>query len=205
MGLREQKARLVRYAIYEATLSLAEEVGYEAATIDQVADRAEVGVSTVYRYFENKDAILLAPIEEGIGALATSFASRPPDEDVPTALAHAISSVLDRSEEDRAAIRRLSAQIDLASGPRARLWDLRNRQRTLLEEAVLARLGADADPLWAAAAARTSTMVVEMAGENDRLDQSQTPYEFFRRTLSMLHGENPPLPAIVEPAPLPGD
>lgn len=43
-------------------LTLAERDGYDAATLEQVADRAEVGVSTIYRYFANKDAILLDPI-----------------------------------------------------------------------------------------------------------------------------------------------
>jgi AcrR family transcriptional regulator len=39
-------------------LELAERDGYDAATVEQVADRAEVAVSTIYRYFANTDAIL---------------------------------------------------------------------------------------------------------------------------------------------------
>ncbi|MFD8819081.1 TetR/AcrR family transcriptional regulator, partial [Streptomyces sp. NPDC059627] len=70
MGLREKKAQKVRAAIYDAMIALAERDGYEAATLEQVAERAEVAVSTVYRYFENKDAILLAPVERTVGVLA---------------------------------------------------------------------------------------------------------------------------------------
>jgi len=33
----------------------------EATTMEQIAEKAEVGTSTVYRYFHSKDEILLVP------------------------------------------------------------------------------------------------------------------------------------------------
>ncbi|WP_051792548.1 TetR/AcrR family transcriptional regulator [Amycolatopsis jejuensis] len=201
MGLREKKARLVREAIFEAMLELAEEQGYAAATIEQVAERAEVGVSTVYRYFANKDAILLAPMADHTSRLADAFSARPEEEDVAVSLAQAVSAVLDLSPGQRADLRRLRAQLDVATGPRARLWDVVNQQQVLLEEAIRARTGPDADPLWITTAAHTTTMVLHIALDHDRgTVEPGNPADYARRIIDLLHGPAAPLPKMPPPA-----
>lgn len=196
MGLRERKAQRVRDAIYDAMLALTEEHGYDAATLDQVAERAEVGISTVYRYFESKDAILLAPVADDVTALAEAFTSRPAEEEVTAGLAHAVHQVLDKTPHERAQIKRLRAQLDRAPGPRARLWDLWYQQRLLLEEAIAARLGASGDPLWIAAAAHITLTVFQMAMDHDRDTFDPTgPAEYADRIIAVLHGPSAPLPA----------
>jgi len=77
MRLREKKAQKVREAIYDAMITLVEHGGYEAATLEQVAERAEVGISTLYRYYANKDAILLDPFERTSAASPTWCAPAP--------------------------------------------------------------------------------------------------------------------------------
>jgi AcrR family transcriptional regulator len=195
MGLRERKAQRVRDAIHEAMLTLTEERGYDAATVDQVAERAEVGVSTIYRYFENKDAILLAPAADDVAALAEAFTARPADEDVMVSLAHALHEVLDHTSEERAGIKRLRAQLDLAPGPRARLWDIWYQQRLLLEEAISARIGPQADSLWVAAAAHIAMAIVQIAMDHDRdTFDDVNPAEYADRLIGLLHGAGAPLP-----------
>ncbi|WP_433969055.1 TetR/AcrR family transcriptional regulator [Tunturiibacter gelidiferens] len=44
----------------EAAASLLAEVGYDAATMTEIADRANASIGTVYQYFPNKPAIVLA-------------------------------------------------------------------------------------------------------------------------------------------------
>jgi len=46
--------------VLEAAASLFAEVGYDAATMTEVADRANASIGTVYQYFSNKPAIVLA-------------------------------------------------------------------------------------------------------------------------------------------------
>lgn len=183
----------MRDAIHDAMLTLAERTGYEAATIEQVAGRAEVGISTVYRYFENKDAILLGPIESNVGALAAQFRVRPPDEDVVVSLGAAIRAILDVDREGLARARRLRAQLDRAPGPRARLWDLVHRQRLLLEEAIAER--SDQGQVWNAAAAHVATMILTMAfdHERDSIDETR-PVDHADQVMAMLRGAGPPLP-----------
>jgi AcrR family transcriptional regulator len=193
VGLREKKANKVREAIHDAMLTLAERDGYDAATLDQVAERAEVAVSTVYRYFANKDAILLDPIERNRTALADMFRTRPESEDVAVSLGWTVHATLSEGVEYMARLRRLRAQLDVAPGPRARLWDLVHQQRLLLEEAIAARSGRD--QLWNAAAAHLTMMVITMAldHERDSLDEA-TPADYADQIIGMLHGNDNPLP-----------
>ncbi len=61
-------------AIVEAAAQVFERHGYAAGTTNRIADRAGVSIGTLYQYFPNKDAILVALIErhldEGIAAVA---------------------------------------------------------------------------------------------------------------------------------------
>ena len=50
--------------IINAAKSCYAEFGVASTTIDQIAERAGVSRRTVYRYFDNKDAIVLAVVEE---------------------------------------------------------------------------------------------------------------------------------------------
>ncbi|SEP38425.1 TetR/AcrR family transcriptional regulator [Amycolatopsis saalfeldensis] len=193
MGLREKKAQKVREAIYDAMITLVEQGGYEAATLEQVAERAEVGISTLYRYYANKDAILLDPFERNIGGLADLLRARPEGERVVASLGEVVHSVADVDQDALARQRRLRAQLDLAPGPRARLWDVLHRQRVSLEDAIAERSGRD--DLWNAAAAQLTIMVITMTFDHDResLDET-TPADYADRILATLHGTGAPLP-----------
>ncbi|HEY0531177.1 MAG TPA: helix-turn-helix domain-containing protein [Actinoplanes sp.] len=193
MGLREKKAQRVREAIYDAMLTLVERNGYEATTLEQVSERAEVAISTVYRYFANKDAILLDPIESNVGALADQFRARPAGEDVVVSLGAIVHSVLEVDQEALARMRRLRAQLDLAPGPRARLWDLWHRHRVLLEDAIQERSARD--QVWNAAAAHLTIMIITMVfdHERDSLDET-TPTEYANQIMATLRGAEAPLP-----------
>ncbi len=59
-GLREKKKRRTEASIVEAALTLFNERGFRAATMEEVAERAEAAVGTLYNYFESKSHILVA-------------------------------------------------------------------------------------------------------------------------------------------------
>ncbi|MFJ8197624.1 TetR/AcrR family transcriptional regulator [Streptomyces sp. NPDC096152] len=77
-GLRERKKIKTREAIRAATYALVEEQGYDATTIEQIAERAEVSPSTVFRYFPTKEDIVLT--DENDRVLLEELRARPADE-----------------------------------------------------------------------------------------------------------------------------
>lgn len=58
-GLRERKKQRTRETIRTEALKLFEANGYSATTVEQIAEAADVSPSTFFRYFTNKEALLI--------------------------------------------------------------------------------------------------------------------------------------------------
>ena len=80
LSLRERKKIKTRIAIRDATYALIKEQGYEATTVEQIAARAEVSPSTVFRYFPTKEDIVLT--DEYDPLVEDLLRARPQDEPV---------------------------------------------------------------------------------------------------------------------------
>jgi AcrR family transcriptional regulator len=99
LGLRERKKAKTRAAIQRHALRLFREQGYEATTVSQIAEAAEISPSTFFRYFPTKEDVALyddldpvfiaafeaqppelAPFQAMRGALIAALASLPADE-----------------------------------------------------------------------------------------------------------------------------
>jgi len=62
LSIRERQRAVTRDAIRDAAIEVASETGFAAMTMDKVAERAGVSLSTVYRYFADRDDLLAAII-----------------------------------------------------------------------------------------------------------------------------------------------
>lgn len=79
---REKKER--RRSILRAAREVFFEQGFYRATVDSVAERAEVSKGTVYLYFDSKETLLAALLLEGLKALVDSLdESYPADSSMP--------------------------------------------------------------------------------------------------------------------------
>jgi len=66
MSLRERQKEKRYQAIINAALSLIQEKGYAATSIEEIAANAEVGVGTVYNYFHTKADIIVEMYKKDI-------------------------------------------------------------------------------------------------------------------------------------------
>ena len=69
---RTAAGEVTRRRLYQTAIDLISERGYEGATLRDVAARAEVSPTLLYRYFPNKRAVVLALYDE----LSDSFAAK---------------------------------------------------------------------------------------------------------------------------------
>src|SRR5687767_8229874 len=97
-GLRERKKRRTRDALIDAAYNLVIGQGYEATTVDQIADAVEVSPRTFFRYFGSKEDVVLDLQDRIWDAVHESFENQPPELPVVAAIRAAMSEVLDRME-----------------------------------------------------------------------------------------------------------
>jgi AcrR family transcriptional regulator len=60
-SLRERKKADTRMAIEQAAVDIAWEQGYEAATAEAIAVKAQVSLRTFFNYFSSKDLAIVGP------------------------------------------------------------------------------------------------------------------------------------------------
>ncbi|MFD7166412.1 TetR/AcrR family transcriptional regulator [Streptomyces violascens] len=92
LSLRERKKIKTRTAIRRATYRLIAEQGYEATTVEQIAEAAEVSPSTVFRYFPTKEDIVLT--DEFDPIMLRELRARPAGEPPLESLRHIITEAI---------------------------------------------------------------------------------------------------------------
>ena len=79
-GLRERHMDRTRSAIVDAALALFQEQGFTETTVDAIAERADVGRRTFFRYFPAKESVLFHDIDAQIQATIDALTASPYDE-----------------------------------------------------------------------------------------------------------------------------
>lgn len=196
MGLREKKAAQNRERMVRAALELFEQDGYDATTMEEIAERAEVGTTTLYRYFPSKDLLLLDHFLDAL-QLAPRLRDRPAEEPLEDALVEVMLDIarsVDDPDRDFLRVRRL---IDSSSVPRARLWDFFLSARDDLAAAIAERHDAPAGELGARATAAMTLELVQIIDEaSTRSSPPVSRTQTTRAVLSQLAGSELRLPAL---------
>ncbi|MFF2550425.1 TetR/AcrR family transcriptional regulator [Nocardia sp. NPDC058058] len=91
MGDQDRRVRRTRGTLHEAFLSLVLEQGYEQTTVQDILDRADIGRSTFYAHYRDKEALLTTTFDDMRAQLETEFdrmlsARQPIEVDRPAAL-----------------------------------------------------------------------------------------------------------------------
>lgn len=73
----QKRVAKTRRKLKEAALDIFSEKGFDAATVEDITEKADLGKGTLYRHFSDKDEVVLALIEDAIEHLVDRLRSYP--------------------------------------------------------------------------------------------------------------------------------
>ena len=194
MGLRERKKLRTAEAIEDAALSLFAERGFQATTIADIAEVAEIAPRTFFAYFPSKESVLFGDFDPLVQSLAEHLESRDSQSLLDALRTWIVAIVeLDGLPDER---RRRRQVIEASDELLAYELRLTARFESVIAIAVASEL--DADPrdlhprLVAAAVAamlvalRPGSNAAEIPSAAETLDRLDDALAFLRGGLSAL-------------------
>jgi AcrR family transcriptional regulator len=141
-GLRERKKRKTREAIQREAMRLFQEQGYDATTIEQIAEAVEISPSTFFNYFPTKeDVVFYDPYDP---LVISALLARPSGEPLSVALRRTITEALAGIfQRDREIILARSKLLLGVPALRARIWEDLERSQEVFCAVVAQRTGLD--------------------------------------------------------------
>jgi AcrR family transcriptional regulator len=127
VSLRARHAAETRQRILDVAFSMFIERGFDATTVDAIADGADVSPRTFFRYFGTKEALLFHDFEERLAEMQGWIHERPADEEPARSLVHVLCRMvgdLESTPERRALMVRLIGERP----------SIRSYQRTTIAE-----------------------------------------------------------------------
>jgi len=82
-GKMDRRIRRTRDQLGGAIMALVQEKDFDTITAQDVLDRAQVGRSTFYTHFRDRDDLFLSEVDEFYQYLATALAGKPSDRVLP--------------------------------------------------------------------------------------------------------------------------
>jgi AcrR family transcriptional regulator len=145
-GLRERKKAKTRAAIQEHALRLFRDQGYEATTVQQVAEAAEVSPSTFFRYFPTKEDVVL--YDSFDPAIIEAIRAQPADVSPISAVRAGLRSAFGQAPPDEVARQNERGALILSVPElRMRMLDELVRTAQLFSEVIAERVGRQPDDL----------------------------------------------------------
>jgi AcrR family transcriptional regulator len=118
-GRRERKKAATRAAIVDAATALFLDRGFDAVTVREIADEADVSPKTVFTHFPQKEALVFSDEDERHERLVAAVGGRAPGTAISDALkAHYLSEI-----------------AEMKSGPQSRILALMEGTPALVEYA----------------------------------------------------------------------
>jgi AcrR family transcriptional regulator len=155
VGLRERKKARTRAAIQRHALRLFREQGYDATTVEQIAEAAEVSQATFFRYFPTKEDVVLTDDYDPL--ILQALHTQPPGLGPVAAMRGALRAVFQHIPPAELAEFRERQTLAMAVPQiRAAALDTLSQTVQLIADAVAERTGRDREDI----AVRTLTGAV---------------------------------------------
>ncbi|PWI45650.1 TetR family transcriptional regulator [Streptomyces sp. ICBB 8177] len=181
VGRRERKKARTRQALADAALRLFLERGYDQVGVKEVADAADVSVTTLFKHFPCKEALVFDLDDDIEASLVAAVRDRPAGQSVPEALRDRLLNGPEwpsaEDDEEFAAFSRMVESTPALIDYRHRMW---LRHEAALARAIAEEEGAPPDDVVCAALARFTL-------ESSFLARRQPdPQEAVRRVFALL-------------------
>ncbi|MEU7180440.1 MULTISPECIES: TetR/AcrR family transcriptional regulator [Streptomyces] len=155
-GRRERKKAQTRQSLADAALRLFLDRGYDQVGVKDVADAADVSVTTLFKYFPSKEALVFDQDDDIEAALVAAVRERAPGRSIPQALREHIllgqSRLAVHTADPRfAAFTRMVEDTPALRDHAHRKW---TRHEAALARAIAAEAGAPEGDVACAALAR---------------------------------------------------
>ena len=148
VGRRERKKQRTREALVDAAFRLFQEKGFDATTVEEIADAVDVSARTFFRYFSSKEDVVLTFQEEQFRAMVDALAARPADEPVLTSLRNAAVAVVRACEQgeygfDPERFGCIQQIMENSSAVFGRSLEHAQKKHALITRVIADRMGAD--------------------------------------------------------------
>ncbi|MFE3881754.1 TetR/AcrR family transcriptional regulator [Streptomyces lydicus] len=151
-GRRERKKARTRKSLADAALELFLDRGYDQVSVKDVADAADVSVTTLFKHFPSKEALVFDEEDDIEAGLVAAVRERAPGRSIPQALREHILRTQDLAKDPRCApfLRMVEATPTLRDYSH-RMW---MRHETAVARAIAEETGAPEGDATCAALAR---------------------------------------------------
>jgi AcrR family transcriptional regulator len=178
-GLRERKKQQTKERLIGAALLLFRDRGYEGATVEAIAEAAEVSVTTFFRYFDSKEDVFLEGHRAIIDRVEAAIRERSSGVSVIAALRQTIVEILQAQPELEIRDEPQHKDLDAVPELRDRIRDHEEQIRGAIADAYAEQLGVPADdmrPRLLAGAILSAIDSARSAWLEDRTDVSLGAY-----------------------------
>lgn len=163
LTLRDHARGAVRAEVMRQAWQLFAEHGYEATTIEQIAEASGMSRRTFFRYFTGKDELVLDRLVQSGAEIAAALEARPPEEPAWLALRRAFDVSVRDVETNGELSRRLYLMLQQEAALRATVEEWRRRWEELLSPPLARRLGRRPDDVRAEAVVASALGCFEVA------------------------------------------
>lgn len=177
IGRRERKKLETRRALEAAALDLFACQGFDATTIEEITEAADVSLRTFFRYFATKEDVVLADQEERLALLRRVLDERPLDEPILLSVRKAVLALADCYYQEQRDAFQIRMRLLLATPSlAARNLALQLAWEDTIVDALTERLPAEAAAdLYARLVASTSVAALRVAITTWLDDEGQAP------------------------------
>ena len=188
LGLRERKKAKTRAAIRDHALRLIREQGYDATTVEQIAEAAEVSPSTFFRYFPTKEDVVL---QDDLDLLwIDAFRAQPPELSPIAAMRASLQEAFATMSEADMAVLRQTMTLAAIPAIRARMLDEFARTAQILASAIAERSSRTPDD-FAVLTAAGAVLGVAMSAWFTASEDIEAFADRFERGLALLEAGLP--------------